>query len=614
MLKKCLLFLFTLCLLLVSTKDTFSEGEFKTSVDVNYEVRLTGITHVIQNISLENLYSEYYADSYTLTLKNIATDNLSATENGQNLNYQIKKTGDETTININFDKPVVGKSQTRHFSVGFDNPNFAQRTGEIWEISIPRLQNDTAFNVYNMSLTIPKSFGNEAFISPKPASVTLFGTNTIYRFDKASIERTGVSAGFGPFQVFSFSLNYHLQNSKNQTSNMEIALPPDTPSQKMYYTNINPRPIGVRIDADGNWLASFQLTSQERIDIKADGFVQIFATTRAFPAPSSDVLTEDLKPSDYWQTTDPTITELAKKYSTPKAIYDFVSTYLSYDYNKIGPDATRMGAIQAYANPTSAICMEYTDLFIAIARSAGIPAREIEGYAYTENKNIQPLSFVDDVLHAWPEYWDKTNNVWVPVDPTWGSTTGGIDFFSKLDLRHFAFVIHGQDPLTPYSPGQIKLGDNPQKDVFVNFSQLPVNRTSHPEITVETKQILPFLPTRLNITVHNPGPVSLNKIATDILFDDITHKEDYQEIMPPFSNTVITTDIPFSFLGKNTPGKITIIAGDKEISVAGPKKQVIIYNLIFLSIIVIFLVIYILIRLKRLNLHALFTKRPNQVS
>ena len=612
--KKFLLIIFIFCIFLFTfSRTAYSEGEFKTNISVNYEVKPNGITHVVHNIHLENLYSDYYANSYQLTFKNIEANNLSVTEAGKNLNYEIKKIGEETNIDIRFDKAVVGKSQFRDFIVSFDNPIFAQHTGEIWEISIPRLQNDTAFNTYDMSLIIPTAFGNEAFMSPKPDGVTSSEGKVIYRFNKESLVRTGVTAGFGSFQVFSFSLNYHLENPLNKTSEIEIALPPDTSGQKMYYSTINPAPINIRIDEDGNWLGSYLLTPRERIDIKTDGFVQIFASTRPFPKPTTEVLQQNLKESQYWQVNDSEIRELAKKYNTPKVIYDFVSTYLSYDYLKVQLTIERMGALKALANPTQAICTEYTDLFVAIARSAGIPAREIEGYAYTENKTIQPLSLVNDVLHAWPEYWDKTKGVWVPVDPTWSSTTGGIDYFSKLDLRHFAFVIHGNDPLKPYPPGSYKLGANPQKDVFVNFSRLPVNRISHPEIHVETKWVFPFFPIKLNVTIHNSGPVSLDKITTDILYDGISHKQDYQEILPPFSNISINTEIPFSLLGRNTPNQITITSGDKQISVPGLKKQVITYDLIGLSLIIIILVVYILIRLKKFNLNAIFHKKPRQV-
>ncbi len=56
-----------------------------------------------------------------------------------------------------------------------------------------------------------------------------------------------------------------------------------------------------------------------------------------------------------------------------------------------------------------------------------------------------PLSLIADVLHAWPEYYDQQQNVWVAIDPTWADTTGGIDYFSKLDLRHLTFAIQGQE-------------------------------------------------------------------------------------------------------------------------------------------------------------------------
>jgi len=51
--------------------------------------------------------------------------------------------------------------------------------------------------------------------------------------------------------------------------------------------------------------------------------------------------------------------------------------------------------------------MEFTDLFIALSRAAGIPAREINGFAYTDDIRLRPLDLVTDMLHAWPEYYDE---------------------------------------------------------------------------------------------------------------------------------------------------------------------------------------------------------------
>ena len=112
-----------------------------------------------------------------------------------------------------------------------------------------------------------------------------------------------------------------------------------------------------------------------------------------------------------------------------------------------------MGALSALNNPTSAVCLEFTDLFVALSRAAGIPAREIDGYAYTNNAHDRPLSLTEDVLHAWPEYYDFDKKAWIMVDPTWGNTTGGIDYFNALDFDHIAFVIKGENSGYPIPAG-----------------------------------------------------------------------------------------------------------------------------------------------------------------
>ncbi|NCC70435.1 hypothetical protein EOM09_02540, partial [bacterium] len=41
--------------------------------------------------------------------------------------------------------------------------------------------------------------------------------------------------------------------------------------------------------------------------------------------------------------------------------------------------------------PNSSICTDFTDLFITLARAKGIPAREVQGFAYTNNSKIKPI-------------------------------------------------------------------------------------------------------------------------------------------------------------------------------------------------------------------------------
>jgi hypothetical protein len=596
-----------------TAKNANAQKEFIVDAQVTYELDKEGNTKVINNITLENIFPTLYAKSYTLTLDNIELKNVRAYQGNQSLKIEESEEGDKTNLKVNFDDILVGKGEKRNFSVEFDVDNFATRTGEVWEISIPKLSDETAFRDYKVILSVPTFFGNKAYMSPDPAEEYIQAGKNIYVFNKEAISKTGISAGFGEFQVFSFILNYHLENPLNKKAETKIPIPPDTAFQKVYYDKINPGPEEIEIDSDGNWLATFILSPRERLDITTSGSVQIFATERSFMMPSIETLAKNTTSTQYWQKDDPVIKELSKDLNTPKKIYDYVTQTLNYDYNRVRPNVQRLGATESLKQPNSAICMEFTDLFIALARSAGIPAREINGYAYTENPEIQPLSLVADVLHSWPEYWDSKRNAWIPVDPTWGKTTGGIDYFNKLDLRHFTFVVHGSDPEKPYAPGSYKLGPNPQKDVFVNFGKLPEERNSELKLTAEVSQKLPFLGSEITVNIYNPGPVALYNLEPVVNLDNKAIPQTKISVLPPFSSYDFTVKIPFSFLGRNTPKSISIEANSEVLAIPGNKTSVIINSLVFLFIILTLVLSFVFIRHKKikpphLNLKKLFKK------
>lgn len=620
MFKKFLLFLFS-CIVLSSVfiVPANAEGEFKTDVDVTYKVQESGITSVTNNITLENLFTNLYATSYTLILDNIKPTNLIASQGGKNLPFEVKTEGSKTNIVISFPDSLVGKGNKRVFSVSYDDPTIAQRTGEVWEISIPRLSSDSAFAAYNLAFIVPNSFGDEAYISPSPETKEIKDGLKVYTFNKETVSKTGIMAGFGQFQVFSFNLIYHLKIPEKplfKSVLTEIAFPPDTSLQKVYFSKINPKPSNVRVDSDGNWLASYILTSGQRIDINVEGSVQIFAGPRPFLVPSASTLESNLLPTDFWQVEDPVILELAHKYKTPREIYDFVVNYLSYDFERVKPNVVRLGALEALKNPKNAICMEFTDLFIAIARAAKIPAREINGFAYTENPKIQPLSLVSDILHAWPEYWDSNKKTWISIDPTWGSTTGGIDYFDKLDLRHFTFVIHGADSQKPYPPGSYKLGPNPQKDVFVNFGQLPIDRNPKIKIVSEVEKFIPFTSQKILVSIENTGIAASYNLTPQVFFDNKLIETKNIPVLPPYGNFSFTIKVPFSFLGRNTPNIIKITASDEKLEIQSAKVEVIIYNLASILLISLILTLVILIKLGKIKIpkiKKLFTRNPGNI-
>jgi hypothetical protein len=585
-----------------------ADEAFAVDASVTYKVENSGKTLVTHDITLENLFSTLYATTYTLSLENITAQNVVAkNENGKAIQVDIQQDGSILNLKLTFDDAVVGKAVKRHFSVSYENGGFATKTGEVWEISIPRLSEESTFRSYQVNLLIPDSFGQEAYISPQPLASSNSGGFKNYTFSKDKISLTGVTAGFGQFQVFSFNLSYYLKNAIPanipipQSSITKIALPPDTAYQKVYIEKIDPKPIDVEIDEDGNWLASYSLKPQERIDVKVIGHVQIFAGNRSFPKPSQVVLSNNLLPTNYWQSDNEQIKLFANNLKTPESIYDFVSKNLKYNTARVQPNVQRMGALNALKSPDQAICMEFTDLFIALSRAAGIPAREINGYAYTENKDLQPLSLVNDVLHAWPEYYDKDKGAWIPVDPTWGSTSG-VDYFNKLDLRHFVFVIHGASDIKPYPPGSYKLVDNPQKGVYVSFGQLPAERNSTPKFSVTVERNIPFFDTLYSVKIYNPGPASLDSFYPTVYFDNKEHSRDFVQILPPYATYETQIKIPFSLLGRGTPDNIKVAVNESQIELSTNKIQVVVNSLLVLFILFIVIMILVLIKLKKINL------------
>ena len=594
-------------ILLLRVPDALGTDEFVVDSNVRYEIEESGRTQVSQNIILENQVSDLYATSYTLELNNIEPKNVKAYQGSREFEVIVDSEGEKTIVKVIFDEALVGKGKVREFFVTFSEDSFAIRTGEIWEISIPRLLQESTFRNYSLVLSVPFSLGEEAYISPEPQSSRVSEGQRIYTYDKKDSQELGITAGFGNFQVFSFTLNYHLENPVSKTAQVEIAIPPDTAYQKMYYEVVEPSPENVVVDADGNWLAIYELKARERLDVKIAGSVQIFASPREFLSYPKEVLDGNLKESEFWQTQDPSVTSLAARLKTPRQIYDFVSKNLSYDFGRVAPETKRLGAKVALENPDSAICMEYTDSFIAIARAAGIPAREINGYAYTENPEIQPLSLVSDVLHAWPEYWDSEQEVWIPVDPTWASTTGGIDYFGKLDLRHFTFVIHGLDASFPYPPGSYKLGPTPQKDVFVNFGQLPEKRSSTPKVFAALSKAPGITGKKISVQVKNPGPVALYNVSSQVYYDqDLALKEEI-DILPPYATYEYDTFMPYGILGNKAPEKVTVVTLGQKVEFPTNKSQIVIYNLAILFIILIIILSLVILRLKKINLFSLFS-------
>ena len=542
------LFVFLVLLLvffLFFPNSSFSASNFSTDYDIRYTIFENQNTHVEINITLTNQTSVYYASSYKIRVGFEQIENIKAFDPDGNILGNVSKDNEEQTIEVNFNKRVTGIGNKLNFNISFDTRQVAQKLGNIWEVNIPGFSTQPDYSTLNVQVTVPQSLGKASYIKPQIKNLSQKGDT--YTFTKEELEKSGISMAFGDNQIYKFNLTYHLQNKNLFPIRTEIALPPNTNYQDVQIENIDPRPTNVRVDNDGNWLAEYSLPPGKKMDVEAKGKIKISLSPKKEPKTDNE-LSKYLKPKNYWEADNDKIKKLAQSLKTPEAIYDYVSDYLKYDYSRVSSNKPRLGALNLIDDPSSAVCLEFTDLFIALSRAAGIPAREIDGYAYTQNSKERPLSLVKDVLHAWPEYYNRTLQTWVMIDPTWANTTGGIDYFDVLDFDHIAFVIKGEDSNYPVPAGGYKLaGNEGLKDVNIGFA----NAYKEENQTLQIVQNMPNnivsgFPFSGSLLIKNAGktlaPAQSIIIYTSVLtpyYQRLTISE-----IPPYGN--LTNPITFS--------------------------------------------------------------------
>jgi transglutaminase-like putative cysteine protease len=525
-------------------KSILATEEFTIKYDALYDISAKGETRVTQDIKISNKTSEYYVSEYSLNLSSEKVREITARDKNGPAKLDIKKEASTTAINAKFNENVTGKGNTQTLKLNYIDDSITEKNGNIWTISLPRI-NGTYIDEYNTTISLPKTFGTPSVVYPKPIKSSENQTSQLYYFNTKQVTDSGVTMSFGNEQFFDLGLTYHLHNTQSVPVNTEIALPPDTGYQKIILDSITPKPTSVRIDPDGNHMATYTLTGKQDLDVVVKGKANLYLEKQK----KVGKLTQSqrslyTRPRTYWESDDEKIASLAASLKTPENIYKYVVQTLSYNTDKLNSDDFfRIGAKQILNEPSNSVCMEFTDLFIALMRAAGYPARELNGYAYSRDTTSRPLSLSQDLLHAWPEYYDEEKG-WVQVDPTWENTTKGVDYFNAFDLNHIVFVVKGSSSEYPYPAGSYKKTNSQTKDVLVSFSDKATKATDNYEITIsgptEGVSGLAINP-EINITNTGNNTVDSSAVIT-ISFNGKTRTQTEVLNIPPYGQKTITAE------------------------------------------------------------------------
>jgi len=580
-------------------------SDFKTDYYVDYNLKNFKqelIAKVKFNIKITNLKSDVYVSKFSISFPDsFAIKNIKVSDDFGEITPQVFYDKDQIKIEMKFSNPNIGKETVNNFYLSFDQSNLFKVNGNIWEVGLPTVENKTD-GIYQIKVILPLDSDKKISIAkPKPSSIV---NNEIYWLNPK--EKT-IYAVFGDNQIYQTELIYNLRNQEVYPVFQEVAFPPETLYQKVFVDSISPIPEMVYQDTDGNYLARYSLKPLESKKIIFKGFIQVFTKPQEKMIDySRDLFLNQknylLSQQSYW-----TIKSLdkIKELNSVESIYRFVVNSLSYDYQKLkSSNNLRLGAEKTLINPTRAVCLEFTDLFVGLAREKGIFSREIEGYGFSFDPKLQPLSLASDVLHAWPEYYNQDLGIWQPVDPTWENTSG-IDYFSSFDLNHIVFAIHGKKSDYPYPAGTYKTENS--KDIFIkSIEKIPTEKKQLTVLKFDlSSSIFKNKTYQGKIQIKNKSNVYLFKIPLEIKTDNldvIPSKKVFQSLAP-------YQEEEFSFqyslkkktnLKKNEEELLVYLNNEK---ILAKKVKVPSFDFIFVFIFVflIFLVIVLLKFFKRKN-------------
>lgn len=200
---------------------------------------------------------------------------------------------------------------------------------------------------------------------------------------------------------------------------------PNLPGQRVLSEDWNEPPTESGTDPAGDWVgwdivspagSSRVFSGRTRVELQNAG---LSATPRSL-APDPDP-SGFLGSDTFRQVGDASISQIAASIgetdtlSRLEGIWDAVIAKMRYG----GYDPDSRGAVYA---ATSGVgdCTEFADLFVATARSLGIPARRMDGWT---------LAWKGTPRHAWVEAWIPSRG-WTAFDPTWGES--GSATFERL--------------------------------------------------------------------------------------------------------------------------------------------------------------------------------------
>lgn len=491
-------------------------ADFKVEIEKIYEINTPNEIFITENRKITNtsqnrLISANNTETFQIIVISEKTDQLSPSFlsaksyiDGKLVQNTKGNPGVDTLdLNIPYNG-AINIGQSREFRVEYTNTGLTTKTGALLDIYAPGFaenylfeNNSTSYN-YKTIIKLNKALGEIGFVVPSPVRESVDGEFVVYEISQESLIGSKIWIQIGKTQYYKFNIKQVVIASdtinKGYSNEYHLIIPRSITEaetvQNVYYTSFDPLPKQIIEDDEGNLIATFKIPSHENKTILIDGYAEVEKIeTQATPDNSGNISDIDtttfskyLQPAKYWEVDNPEIinraTELKAEetniYSLIESNYSHIVDTIDYsDVKRFGIN-DRQGALKTLQGG-AAVCMEYSDLFLTLARAQGIPARAAFGYGYDARigENQQDA-------HQWVQVYLPGMKEWLSIDVTWGesgpSLIGG-------DLNHFYTHIASLDPDSPPSVQRTSYG----KQVGLEAPQFEIDAI---ETMVESAELL----------------------------------------------------------------------------------------------------------------------------
>jgi len=435
-------------------------------------------THVIENKSTTGWISENNSELFfvsvtsgnaeTLT-QTLATVQLSI--DGSPVSFITDQKEDHAVLSVKLGKAIKPNASIT-FKIEYDNYGLIEKKGALIDFYAPGFKSTdgedqtgaTTSYTYDTYVNISKSLPELNFITPDPSERGSTDEYTRYFFSYEALLNKYIWAQIGRVQYYKFLITQSVQSTETTSTGYEneykIIVPRsiDEPQmyQKVYYIRIDPQPSYVETDIDGNLVFAFKMPTTENRTITIEGFAEVGRNSEAINENTvgsiRDGVINDmgnyLSEATYWEVNDPQIKAKAVEiagtednvFLLSQKLYDYVIGKIDYSKVKRFGLNERQGALNTL-NGSAAVCMEYSDLYLTLARAAGIPTRAVFGYGY-DSKIQNDLQ----EAHQWVEVFMPGVDKWVSIDVTWGES--GMKM-AEGNLNHFFTHVASVSPNSP---------------------------------------------------------------------------------------------------------------------------------------------------------------------